>query len=200
MRTTYLVIRTRYFFVRTIYLSSANKILSCRKKILCCPNKLLSCSNKIFSCRNNLKSKTNMSHPRFRTRPILNAENVLANIALGKTDIKTNSFFLISSQNILRGYSLEAPLRGTSNEYPQHNFCEEMKRKKQNKKKTHTHTQCTLVTTTEFVPKNVAITINAVEQNTNWAVWYVRQVLFSSYFLKEQMFWIFVRIASIRRF
>ena len=34
--------------------------------------------------------------------------------------------FLISAQNIDRGYSLEPPRRGGSNEYPQSMFCAEI--------------------------------------------------------------------------
>ena len=37
-------------------------------------------------------------------------------------------FFLIFHENICYVYSLEVPHRGTSNEYPQHMFCEEMRK------------------------------------------------------------------------
>ena len=35
---------------------------------------------------------------------------------------KVSTFFLFLDENICCGYSLEAPPRGTSNEYPQHMF------------------------------------------------------------------------------
>ena len=35
---------------------------------------------------------------------------------------KVSIFFLFLNENICYGYSLEAPHRGTSNEYPQHMF------------------------------------------------------------------------------
>ena len=53
--------------------------------------------------------------------------------------------------------------------------------------------------TTSFVPKDVAIKMNFMlykiphEQIDN-------KNMFCSYFLIEHMFWIFVRIASLRRF
>ena len=40
----------------------------------------------------------------------------------------------------------------------------------------------------------------AVLKNPLWTKWYVRKALFYSYFSTEHMFWIFVRIASLRRF
>ena len=46
------------------------------------------------------------------------------NIILGKTlfQEKKMIFFLFLQENIRCGYSLEAPRRGASNEYPQHMF------------------------------------------------------------------------------
>ena len=43
------------------------------------------------------------------------------NIALDKMGFQI-TFFLFLHENICYGYSLEAPWRGTSNEYPQHMF------------------------------------------------------------------------------
>ena len=57
----------------------------------------------------------------------------------------------------------------------------------------------TLVTMTAFVPKDVAIKMNLLFYRIlNEQIDYVRKILFCSYFLIEHMFWIFVRIASLR--
>ena len=42
--------------------------------------------------------------------------------------ISMGYFFLFLHKNIYCGYSLEAPYRGASNEYPQHMFSEEMEK------------------------------------------------------------------------
>ena len=43
-------------------------------------------------------------------------------IGLDKSGYQVNIFFLFLNENICCGYSLEAPRRGASNEYPQHVF------------------------------------------------------------------------------
>ena len=50
---------------------------------------------------------------------------IIINIALDKVlflNQKVSIFFLFLNENICCGYSLEAPRRGASNEYPQHMF------------------------------------------------------------------------------
>ena len=42
--------------------------------------------------------------------------------------IKNSDIFLISAQNIDRGYTLELPRRGGSNEYPESMFCAEIRK------------------------------------------------------------------------
>ena len=67
---------------------------------------------------------------------------------------------------------------------------------------TETTVPLTLVTTTAFVPKDVAIKMNLLllrilnGQNDM----YCKKDLVYSCFLTEHMFWIFVRIASLRQF
>ena len=53
----------------------------------------------------------------------------VVNIAPNKREYPHNFFFLFIHKNIRCGYSLEAPCRGASNEYPQHMF---LWRKKKN--------------------------------------------------------------------
>ena len=62
------------------------------------------------------------------------------------------------------------------------------------------HIQWTLVTTT-FIPKDVVIKMNLLLYRIlKEQIDMLRNVLFCSYFLTEHMFWIFVKIASLRRF
>ena len=81
-----------------------------------------------FLCRNKIK---NIIHPMNKIYQILGVR-----IGLDKSRYQVNIFLISRRKHMLwvliRGYSLEAPHRGTSNEYPQHMFSS------RNKKNIHT--------------------------------------------------------------
>ena len=106
---------------------------------------------------------------------------------------KNSDIFHISDQNIDCGYSLEPPRRGGSNEYPQFMFLSRNKKNNVYPCKPQFYYIKVGLKGSKLYRQ---VFVMAIVQNTWWADWYARKVLFCSYFLIEHMFLIIVSILS----